>query len=109
MYPGTTIISPNYPNDYDDGLNCQVTMEFSGKVSIVFENFDVLDSGDCYLDWLEVHDGNSSESDIIGEKLCGYTNPSPLESTGDSMTLVFHTSRDYSHRGFKILSSEIML
>ena len=106
--PETTIISPNYPYGYDDGLNCQVTITFSGKVSIVFEDFDLYYRERCDYDWLEVHDGNSSESDMIGEKLCGPWNPSPRESTGDSMTLVFQTTYLLS-RGFKIISSEIIL
>ena len=110
--PGTTIISPNYPDFTDGRLNCQVTLEFGGKVSIVFEDFDVLDNGvkhDCYYNWLEVYDGNSSESNMIGEKLCGRTNPSPLQSTGDSMTLVFRTKYNSSYRGFKIISNEVVL
>ena len=103
--PNTTIISPNYPNPYDPDVDCQVTVNFHEKVSIVFEDFDLFDYGNCNYDsdWLEAHDGDSSESDMIGERLCGHDLPRPIESTGNSMTLVFHTdSKNQVFKGFKI-------
>jgi len=105
--PGTTIVSPNYPNDYGWNLDCQVTVNFEKKVTIVFEEFAVEDDSTCDDDWLEVHDGDSSDSDMIGEQLCGYDVPDPIVSTGNSMTLVFHSNlgkayKLHSYKGFKI-------
>ena len=84
-----------------------MTVTFEGKVSIVFEDFEVGYDGDCRANWLAVHDGDSSDSPWIGSKLCGNDIPSPMNSTGDSMTLVFH-SDDYPSydSGFKIMTRQ---
>ena len=54
--PGTTIISPNYPNYYpsNDISYCQVTLIFEDRISIEFESFDVGSDGSCSLDWFRV-------------------------------------------------------
>ena len=59
--PGTTIMSPNYPDRYGVNLLCETTITFDDRVSLTFENFQVSDSSYCF-DWLEVRDGDSSES-----------------------------------------------
>ena len=68
----------------------------------MFEEFAVENDSTCDYDWLEVHDGGSPDSEMIGEKLCGNDVPGPIESTGNSMTLVFHSDRNKEYRGFKI-------
>ena len=45
--PNTTIISPNYPNPYDQNVDCQVTVNFPENISIAFEDFDVYGSSPC--------------------------------------------------------------
>ena len=54
-------------------------------------------------DYLEVRDGDSPSSSIIGSKLCGQSIPAAIESTGSSMTLVFHTDSSAKRTGFKII------
>ena len=103
--PDTTIISPNYPEFYGWYRLCQVTLTFTEKVSIRFEDFSVLYSNNCSYDWLEVRDGNSSNSTMIGDKLCGSDIPDPMKSTGNSITLVFKSDNDGSgDGGFKIIA-----
>ena len=109
--PGSTIITPDYPHNYGNYLDCQVTLTFETRVEIVFEDFE-LEKGlepddpsmpeDCKFDWLEVHDGVENGSDLIGEKLCGNSIPSPIESSGNSLTLVFHSDGGLNKKGFKI-------
>lgn len=103
--PDTTIISPNYPEFYGWDRQCQITMSFTGKVSIRFEDFYVDDNSACKNDWLEVRDGSSSNSPMIGDKLCGYDIPDPMKSTGNSITLLFKSpDRDSYYRGFRIIA-----
>ena len=105
--PGTTIITPNNEfNHYGFNRDCQVTLTFGKRVIIVFEEF-ALDTLHCH-DWLEVHDGDNPDSDVIGERLCGDDIPSPIESSGNSMTLVFHSDQyKYpSEKGFKIITNQ---
>ena len=104
--PDTTIVSPNYPSDYGEDLDCQVTITFEENILIVFDDFHVdQDNSDCD-DWLEVRDGNSSNSAIIGEKICGDDIPSPMQSTGNSMTLKFHSNGIANYKGFKIVAKQ---
>ena len=103
---GTVITSPNYPNDYENNEDCQVTIRFAADqvVRIRFEEFDVqLGSTLCPFDYLVVHDGENSSSPIIGSKLCG-TSPggTTIQSTRNVMTLHFHTDGGVVRSGFKI-------
>ena len=102
--PGTTIISPNHPGDYQDNLDCEVSIQLSERVRIRFEAFNVESHLSCRYDYLEVRDGDSSSSSLIGAKLCGTTIPDALESTGASMTLIFHTDGSVNESGFKIVT-----
>jgi len=104
--PEITIISPGYPGPYSRGsILCETTITFENKVLLTFENFDVSSHSFCQ-DWVEVRDGDSSESEMIGERLCGNILPDPMESTGKSITLVFNTTSGYyiDDTGFRILA-----
>ena len=128
--PGTIIISSDYPNFYQKNLDCKVTLKFQKEVSISFldfsvaglsnMDFSVAGHNDCfrYSDYLEVHDSNFnnkltldnrySKSSLI-KLLCGREVPFPMSSTGNSMTLVFHSSiggATKRKRGFKIVACE---
>ena len=104
------IISPNFPKPYDEELTCEVTLSFAKRVSIQFQSFDIqsgTDGKSCNYDWLEVHDGDSSESDSspLVAQLCGYDIPDPLNSTGFSLTLLLHSDNNLSNNtGFKIIA-----
>ena len=88
---------------------CQVTLTFTGKVSIRFEDLNVECDVLPIQDWLEVRDGNSSNSPMIGDKIYCYDFPDPMKSTGNSLTLVFK-SNGYDHTpefpatGFRIIT-----
>ena len=102
---GTTITSPNYPSNYDNGKDCQVTIRFAADqiVLITLEAFDVESESTCRYDYLAVHDGDSTSSNLIGSKLCGTDHVgSTIKSTGNTMTLHFHTDSSETRSGFKI-------
>ena len=85
-----------------------MTITFGGRVLLVFESYDLQPGYSCEYDWLEVHDGNSSESELIGFKLCGNDIPRPLESSGNSLTLLFHSDSSGTFQGFRIATSQGM-
>ena len=115
--PGTTIVSPNYPGDYENDLDCRVTIKFSEaqKVSIVFETFDVEGrNGEeiCDSDWLEIRDGASASSPELRSNLCESAVPGIIQSKGNLLTLIFHSNEDIVKTGFKIkigMCSTIMI
>ena len=101
--PGTRIISPNHPGNYENNKDCQVTIRFSGGVRIRFEAFNIELSKSCAYDYIEVRDGDSANSNLIGSRLCGTTIPDPIESSGSSLTLIFHTDVNTVETGFEII------
>ena len=118
---GTTITSPNYPNDYFNLKDCLVTIRFAVDkiVAIRFEKFNVHietrsneGTPSCHYDYLAVHDGNlvdfgkpSGRGPLIS-KLCG-TSPAGtmIASSGNKMTLHFHTDENLVRSGFKIYAT----
>ena len=107
---GVAITSPNYPDDYGNSLDCQVTIRFgvNETVAITFVVFSVSYNRDrnCKNDFLTIHDGESTASPLIGSKLCG-TSPSgtTIRSTGNAMTLHFHTNHYDNKTGFRLYAN----
>ena len=99
---GTIITSPNHPNLYENSKDCQIRILFDDtqRVVIEFLTFNVR-AEDCN-DWLHVHDGDSSSSPLV--RLCGdsSTLPNILYSTGNSLTLVFHSNHYGRESGFML-------
>ena len=106
---GTIITSPNYPEKYTNDSNCKIRVMFheSKRVAILFYSFDVEECTVKDYDWLIIRDGNSSESKIIGSKLCGNTVPGPIVSTASSAILDFHTDGTITRPGFKMIAYAI--
>ena len=103
-----TVISTNYPNDYNNDQDCQLTIAFTfgSRVSIQFEAFNLEDHSSCAYDWLEITEGGSSTSSVIGSKLCGSSNPGTIVATGNSVTLYFHSDESVTSSGFKLKIEE---
>ena len=106
--PGARIISPNHPGDYENNKDCQITIRSSVRVRIRFEAFNIETHNSCAYDYIEVRDGDSANSNLIGPKLCGTTLPEPIESSGSSLTLIFHTDHNTVRTGFRIITEEGM-
>ena len=109
VIPGTIIMSPNYPNAYNNSLDCQVTIRFAGSDTVLIEFdpvYEIESHSSCSYDYLEARDGPSATSALIGSsKHCGNAAPAPIQSTGNSMTLVFHTDSSVTKTGFKIVAN----
>ena len=68
-------------------------------------DFNIESHTSCLYDYLEVRDGDSINSNLIGSKLCGTNLPGRIESTGNAMTLKFHSDGSVVRPGFKITTS----
>ena len=99
--PGTTIISPNYPRNYSNGLNCELSIMFEStqRVGVKFDLFDI--EAGC-ADWLKIFDGNSSKASLLGSKYCGDSSIGYIEASGESMHLHFHSDSTVTKPGFKL-------
>ena len=105
--PGTSITSTNYPSRYNNSEDCEVTIRFSSdqKVNITLEKFYVESHPTCVYDFLAIYDGDSTNSPIIGSKLCGKIDTEKsILSTGNVMTLHFHSDSSQTRTGFRVHS-----
>ncbi|XP_076816428.1 uncharacterized protein LOC143462236 isoform X3 [Clavelina lepadiformis] len=105
------IISPNFPNNYDNSLDCVTTIQagFREVVKISFLNFTVEVNVNaegvpgqqgCTWDWLELFDNATEQR---SGKLCG--NSLPINYTSDTNTLMirFRSDTVYTHSGFVLM------
>ena len=94
------ILSPNYPQDYDKGLDCRwlITSNVQMIVKLTFLNFDTAFNSDS----LYVYDGTNIHGQLL-ETISGYRDFSmPFSSTGNNIYLKFSTSGDGTRIGFNI-------
>lgn len=93
---------------YTPNQDSYVTIAPTGAVSVTlnFTVFDVEDgsaspSPPCGYDYLEVYDGASTASPLIG-RYCNGNLPSTIVSTGGAVTIYFHSDPGLHLQGFEI-------
>ena len=99
--PGTTIISPNFPRNYSNDMDCEISIMFEStqRVGVDFDLFDI-ETG-C-ADWLKIFDGNGSNTSLLGSKYCGDSRLGYVESSGSSIHLNFYSDSSVTKSGFKL-------
>ena len=100
------IRSPNYPDDYPNNALCNIliTAGIGKRVLLLFKdmNIDYYNNCDFARDTLSIFEGNKrNEYDRI-ITLCGPNLPSPIESTGQQMLLVFDSDKSGTNSGFEV-------
>lgn len=114
------ISSPNTDGKYVSNANCAylITVPKGFAVKLRFLHFSLYKTEPCLgyhyrnymnlfylespvfpLDYLEIRDGNSIDSNII-DRLCGYSQPEIITSSGNSMFLRFHSDEENEASGF---------
>ncbi|XP_062852030.1 CUB and sushi domain-containing protein 1-like [Trichomycterus rosablanca] len=104
--PVGVLLSPGWPGYYKDSLNCEWVIEArkDHAIKISFDRFQT----EVNYDTLEVRDGPSNSSPLIGE-YHGTQAPHFLISNGNSMYLLFTTDNSRSSEGFQIRYESIMM
>uniref|UniRef100_A0A672STH0 CUB domain-containing protein n=1 Tax=Sinocyclocheilus grahami TaxID=75366 RepID=A0A672STH0_SINGR len=97
--PIGVLLSPGWPGYYKDSLNCEWMIEYS--FSLISLIRVILFQTEVNYDTLEVRDGPSNSSPLIGE-YHGTQAPHFLISTGNYMYLLFTTDNSRSSEGFQI-------
>lgn len=103
-----TLQSPKEGSSYPPLLSCDwlITVPDGNIVKLHFDEFDVEWSSGCRRDYLEVFDGNNSNSNSKG-RFCGYGRyayPQSVRSSGRNMLVHFRSDfmfGGYEH-GFKL-------
>merc|ERR550539_1335477 len=91
------IKSPNYPNVYPHNLEETWNLEVAAgeKIMLTFESFELETHSSCRYDYVKISFGS------VEEKYCGTNKPSPIISSDNTMTVVFHSDYDVNRNGFK--------
>ncbi|XP_075068011.1 cubilin [Mixophyes fleayi] len=98
--PSGRIVSLNYPNKYDNNLNCNYTIHTDNNMFIVltFLAFELESSSSCSKDRVKIFSGASTSGTSM-TTLCGDSVPAPVSSRG-TMTINFYTDSSITMHGF---------
>ncbi|XP_066922061.1 neuropilin-1a-like [Clytia hemisphaerica] len=99
-----TIQSPHYPSQYQPDTSCvwTITVKEGHYVKLSFLDFDVEPYDGCKTDMLEIKDGGSKNSAMIGGQYCNLRRPPKVvTSTGNQLRLWFSSDSTIQYRGFK--------
>ncbi|XP_014254813.1 cubilin-like [Cimex lectularius] len=102
-----TIITPNYPAYYGPGLQCRWTIRVNERkqIRLNVKDFDVEFSHGCNRDYLEIRNGGTETSPVIG-RFCGKTIPREIISHSNKLYLSFISDKTVGGNGLKILWDE---
>ncbi|XP_047229438.1 bone morphogenetic protein 1-like isoform X3 [Girardinichthys multiradiatus] len=95
------IKSPNYPDDYQSNKMCvwKITVAEGFQVSLTFQSFEIEKHNACTYDYVEVRDGSSESSPLLG-RFCGYDKPENLQSSSNQLWLKFASDNLVNKAGF---------
>uniref|UniRef100_A0A336L7R2 Metalloendopeptidase n=1 Tax=Culicoides sonorensis TaxID=179676 RepID=A0A336L7R2_CULSO len=93
--------SPNYPLDYLPSKECiwKITVPHDYQVALKFQSFEVENHDTCVYDYVEIRDGDSSDSRLIGV-FCGYKIPPDIRSTSNKLFVKFLSDGSVQKAGF---------
>ena len=95
------IRSKNYPNNYDNNLDCRylISVPSNYEILISFIEINLEEGPNCNYDFVRVYDGGDASQRTMG-KFCGTSLPTPLRSTGNEMLIQFKTDDRQPRKGF---------
>lgn len=101
---GTIYDSGGPTGNYGDNEWSVVTIAPTGAatVTLTFSLFDVEQATNCVYDYMEIYNGPSTASPLIGKYCNGTPPPASITSTGGSITLLFQSDQYVVGQGFEI-------
>ena len=93
--------SPNYPDEYTPNKECvwRITVPNNYQVALKFQSFEIENHDNCVYDYLEVRDGYSANSSLIG-KFCGHKVPEDIRSVTNYLYIKFVSDSSVNKAGF---------
>ncbi|XP_010875827.1 bone morphogenetic protein 1b isoform X2 [Esox lucius] len=95
------IQSPNYPDDYRPNKVCvwKITVAQEFHVGLSFQSFEIERHDSCAYDYLEVRDGDSESSPLLG-RFCGYDKPDDIKTSSNKLWMKFVSDGSVNKAGF---------
>ncbi|KAM7392945.1 hypothetical protein PAMA_007861 [Pampus argenteus] len=95
------IQSPNYPDEYQSNKVCvwKITVAEGFNVGLSFQAFEIERHDSCAYDYVEVRDGSSESSPLLGS-FCGYDKPDDMKSSSNQLWLKFVSDGSVNKAGF---------
>uniref|UniRef100_A0A672P4E9 Metalloendopeptidase n=1 Tax=Sinocyclocheilus grahami TaxID=75366 RepID=A0A672P4E9_SINGR len=95
------IESPNYPDDYRPNKVCtwKIIVPQGFHVGLVFQSFEIEKHDNCAYDYLELRDGDSENSPLLGH-FCGYAKPDDIKSSSNQLWMKFVSDGSVNKAGF---------
>ncbi|XP_010710919.1 cubilin-like isoform X2 [Meleagris gallopavo] len=96
-----TIRSPYHPRMSSQPKTCEwiISQPVNKVVILNFIDFDIRNTTTCDSDYVEIRDGNNTESPLLG-KYCGTAVPSRVQSTRNNLYIKFRAS-SLTNLGFR--------
>ncbi|XP_075767006.1 bone morphogenetic protein 1 isoform X3 [Pelodiscus sinensis] len=97
------IQSPNYPDEYRPNKVCtwKITISEGYHVGLTFQSFEIERHDSCAYDYLEIRDGSTESSSLIG-RYCGYDKPDDIKSTSNKLWMKFVSDGSINKAGFAV-------
>ncbi|XP_057177472.1 bone morphogenetic protein 1b isoform X1 [Triplophysa rosa] len=98
---GGQIESPNYPDDYRPNKVCvwKIIVPQGFHVGLGFQSFEIEKHDNCAYDYLDVRDGDSESSPLLG-RFCGYEKPDDIKSSSNQLWIKFVSDGSVNKAGF---------
>ncbi|KAG8197227.1 hypothetical protein JTE90_011381 [Oedothorax gibbosus] len=102
------IRSPGFPKNYPDNTDCWtlVTVRKDKRIALNFESLDLEYGENCTFDYVQVYDGATRESTLLGQ-ICRKQDVTSFESKGNSLLLHFHSDDFLNKKGYTARYSTI--
>ncbi|XP_050301020.1 bone morphogenetic protein 1-like isoform X2 [Anthonomus grandis grandis] len=99
--PFGSISSPNYPKYYPASKDCawHIRTLPGHRLRLAFMNFNLESHPECYFDYVQIFDGDSSKSPQIG-RYCGPKVPHLIVSAENQLYMTFKSDNNVHKKGF---------
>lgn len=97
------IRSPGWPANYSPDKECVwiITVPTGRQIQLNFTKFDLEEHDDCTFDYVEIRNGGTVTSPIIG-KYCGSKPPPILSSFSNQFHITFKSDQSRNYGGFEM-------
>ncbi|OXA47104.1 Cubilin [Folsomia candida] len=100
--PNGVFSSPEHPEPYAHGLECDWLIRLPSpgdRITLHFNTFQLEGSSNCRYDYVEVHDGPTPNSAMVG-RFCGSSIPPDFQSSGSTLFVKFKSDESVAYGGF---------